>query len=334
MERLRVEYKSQLTPSVLRGLDTDIAAFANTEGGEIWFGVDNKGAIAGSELTDKEREQIAQRAALCRPPISVDFEKREVDGLSITVVTIRPSTSVHMDERHRAPVRTGGITDFLDVTGILLLARDRGLEFAASNIQTPFATHRIERSELPRELAESLTRALASQKPDVRVAALRLVERDMYRLRLEKNDQLMSALIDTTKPGSNILTEQPFSVIRSLLIYTDVDEVDRKKWAPRVRGNAFGVLENGNVAVVIQDALAFLAQFAEHSDLEFIHACITEWAEERYRPVNVQAWIHGIKMAGYGTEVEQVLLDLLERTEDISISTRVKECLEYLRRNF
>ncbi len=44
MENLRVEYKRTLSREARKGLGSDVAAYANTKRGEIWFGVDDRGA--------------------------------------------------------------------------------------------------------------------------------------------------------------------------------------------------------------------------------------------------------------------------------------------------
>ncbi len=334
MERLQIEYKVKLSQEVLDGLDTDVAMFANTRGGEIWFGVDNKGNTIGAQLTAIDRDRIAQRAAKCRPPISIDYEEREHEGKMITVVIVPVSTSVHMDEKHRVPIRIGGIKDYLDVTGILLLARERGLEFSSGDlmgVSFPPA-QKLERSELPAEIAEHLLLGMRSQEPSVRAEALKDLEGIIYLHLIERDERVMAALLDqTTSLDSEVLNARPFDLL-SYLLSRSSDE-DKNKWVPLVREKAMAIWQNMQPPAAVQQAMNFLSQFPQIGDVDIIVSYITTLRKDLYAQAQPLHWLREIKNAGYPWQIQRRLLTILEETQDGEIRERIRGCLEFLRRN-
>src|ERR1700730_10144932 len=187
MEGLRIEYKASLSQQVLNGLDSDMAAFANAKGGEIWFGIDDTGRPTGHGLSEKKRQYVAQRAANCRHPITVDFDNREHDGHPITAVIVRESLSVHADDRHRFPVRSAGLKTYLDITGILLLARAKGLEFASVQVGLGWGpvNAKTKRIEVPNDLTKHFVKVLSNDNSAVRSEVLKDLDAALHRYEFE-----------------------------------------------------------------------------------------------------------------------------------------------------
>jgi predicted HTH transcriptional regulator len=102
-ESQRIEFKRGMsvdTPET-RSSDTEVlksvAAFANTNDGAIFIGVDDRGAIAGLKLDYKARDTFAQRIRnLIRnhirpiPPVQVTFE--ELRGLLVAKIAVARGT--------------------------------------------------------------------------------------------------------------------------------------------------------------------------------------------------------------------------------------------------
>jgi len=68
-EGLKTEFKENVS-----GIDKDIVAFANAEGGRIFIGVDDKGKIQGINITNKLKSQIQDIARNCDPSINISVE--------------------------------------------------------------------------------------------------------------------------------------------------------------------------------------------------------------------------------------------------------------------
>jgi len=60
---------------IISGLDKEIVAFANSSGGKIFLGVDDKSEVKGIKITNKLKSQIQDIARNCDPSIVVDLEK-------------------------------------------------------------------------------------------------------------------------------------------------------------------------------------------------------------------------------------------------------------------
>jgi len=69
-EGFRIEFKEGT-----RGIDKDIVAFANAEGGRIFLGVTDNGEVKGIRVTNTLKSQIQSIARNCDPSIAVNLEK-------------------------------------------------------------------------------------------------------------------------------------------------------------------------------------------------------------------------------------------------------------------
>ena len=61
-EGFKIEFKEQIN-----NIDKEIIAFANSKGGRIFLGVDDKGKIKGISITNKLKSQIQDIARNCDP---------------------------------------------------------------------------------------------------------------------------------------------------------------------------------------------------------------------------------------------------------------------------
>ena len=71
-EGLRIEFKEGIG-----GIDKDMAAFANAEGGRIFIGVDDSKAIKGIKFTNKLKAQIKDIAKNCDPSVKIGISHFE-----------------------------------------------------------------------------------------------------------------------------------------------------------------------------------------------------------------------------------------------------------------
>ncbi len=66
-EGLTVEFKESYTPRI----DRDIVAFANSKGGLLLLGLDDRGKLVGEKLSNKMKAEINAIARNCGPSIQI-----------------------------------------------------------------------------------------------------------------------------------------------------------------------------------------------------------------------------------------------------------------------
>jgi len=71
-EGLKIEFKESFDA---KSSAKEIVAFANSEGGRIFLGVDDQRKVKGIEINNRLKSQIQDIARNCDPPIKIDFEE-------------------------------------------------------------------------------------------------------------------------------------------------------------------------------------------------------------------------------------------------------------------
>jgi hypothetical protein len=248
-------------------------------------------------------------------------------------VIIRESLSIHTADRHRFPVRTGGIKDYLDATAILLLAREKGLEFAAGHLGTAWSPikAKADREEVVKAVAEHFISALSNDKAIVRVEALKNLEAALYRYRFEDEPGIMESLISLSKRLSEQSDGRPLDLLRSILL--QAPEEARQRWAHRVRDTALSVYVAARSPFSVQQSLNILGEFSEIEDLDRIVSAITTWPKDRYAYAKPLNWLYGLKSKGHLFEVQRTLVGALAEVDAPEIVERLTECLEHVRRS-
>lgn len=80
-EGLTIEFKESFSSK----LDKDIVAFANTHGGRIFLGVDDRGKIVGEKLTNDLKAKINSLARNCEPGIVLQSIEQVDEAVVITI---------------------------------------------------------------------------------------------------------------------------------------------------------------------------------------------------------------------------------------------------------
>ncbi len=97
-ENLHTEFKERLIPA--DDLAASIVAFANTDGGEICFGVDDRGDIVGIDDLDQTSRAVDNVAYNnCQPPVTVIQETIQTDDQKTVLI-------VHIPKGQQRPYRT------------------------------------------------------------------------------------------------------------------------------------------------------------------------------------------------------------------------------------
>ena len=73
-------------------LAKSVSAFANTDGGRLLIGVRDDGVIAGVKSEEEIFMMHAAAYTYCRPQPSIHFDTYVVDGRTVVVATVPPST--------------------------------------------------------------------------------------------------------------------------------------------------------------------------------------------------------------------------------------------------
>jgi predicted HTH transcriptional regulator len=108
-EGQQLEFKRSLAE--LETAVCTLAAFANTEGGTVLFGVRQSGEIVGVEASQTSKEQLVNKATASTDPVlypSVEFVK--VNGRTVIVVTVAESENKPHLAGGRAYKRVGTAT--------------------------------------------------------------------------------------------------------------------------------------------------------------------------------------------------------------------------------
>ena len=70
-EGLKLEFKEDFDS---KSISKELTAFANTEGGRIFIGVDNTGVVKGIKITNDLKSEIQNTARNCDPSIHIELE--------------------------------------------------------------------------------------------------------------------------------------------------------------------------------------------------------------------------------------------------------------------
>ncbi len=72
---MKIEFKESIS-----GIDKEIVAFANSNGGRIFLGIDDRNEIKGIRITNKLKSQIQDIVRNCDPQIKIDLSSKDDSG--------------------------------------------------------------------------------------------------------------------------------------------------------------------------------------------------------------------------------------------------------------
>ncbi len=104
-ENQYIEFKSESVKAM--PLAEEIVAFANSEGGEIWLGIEDDRSISG--LSKNYEEDIMNICrTLCIPPIKPEYEQFEIQSRPVARVLIpKGKDKPYYTNRHKYFIRIG-----------------------------------------------------------------------------------------------------------------------------------------------------------------------------------------------------------------------------------
>lgn len=86
-EGYNVDFKISV-PSKVRDLSQEVCAFANSEGGYLLIGIDDKGRIVGVEIDNAKRSAIQNSIRDISPAMQVEMYPVDVDDKTVWVIDI------------------------------------------------------------------------------------------------------------------------------------------------------------------------------------------------------------------------------------------------------
>jgi ATP-dependent DNA helicase RecG len=104
-ENQHIEFKSESIKPM--DLAEEIVAFSNSEGGEIWLGVEDDGTVSGLSRSYEENVMNICRTA-CIPPITPRYETFDFEGKQVARIDIpRGKCKPYYTSRQKYFVRVG-----------------------------------------------------------------------------------------------------------------------------------------------------------------------------------------------------------------------------------
>src|SRR2546426_271495 len=333
-ETATVEFKERLTPEVLQGLSTDLASFANAQGGRIIFGITRSGETIGYPLQGKEREQISQRARNCQPPVRIDFEEVRSGSKSFLVVSIPQSKAVHSDHEFRIPSRVGDTTGHLDALAILMLFRERG-HVSVEGAEQVIAGGRDQarRIPLPEQDSARYGRLLRAKDPTVQGEAIRDLEKAAYRQIILENPVVVDALGSLMQTGAATeeLNRQLMSIARALVLWgSDREKATAVGWLPEVERMA----KLSPSAETARAAFDVLGAAHDGRAVQVMIHWVREGDESRFKSLAPEGLLQNIRFYGLYQPISSAMYDILENETREDVRTRAVAILKAARESY
>ena len=105
-EDFKTEFRENLS-----GMEKDVVAFANAEGGRLLIGIDDKMNIKGFSLSNHAKSEIHSIARNCDPPIAIDISSFE----KVVVIDVPESENKPHKCKEGFYLRQGATLNFFGV---------------------------------------------------------------------------------------------------------------------------------------------------------------------------------------------------------------------------
>lgn len=328
-ENTRVEFKEALSEEVARKLSRSIAAMANSEGGMIIFGVTKDKELVGCELDGEGRNRISQEAGNCRPVVKIGLEEVSIGNKKTCIVTVPKSVVVHNDFDRRFPIRIGIVTEYLEVTGLVVLMRERGL-LTSEQTQRFYETPTRERMPIPASGTAVLKEALDSADQAVRDEALQDLNSMAYRYFLLEDTGIVTSVEHLLKSGTDKDRYLTLDALNSIALHANETELQIiKGWVSMA----------ADIAKSSPDARAARSAFEllRHTKAEEIVGVLVHWVtqadDERYGQLQPKGLISG-GMSELKGAVHDSMYRILRDDKGANVRKRASEILETLRQRY
>jgi hypothetical protein len=327
-ENARVEFKAEVSEDVIRGLSTDLAAMANTQGGVIIFGITDTKDPKGLSLKGDERDRISQSASNCTPPISVDFEEVHFATKVFLLVLIPRSTIIHNDHQRRFPTRIGNTTGYFDALGLVALLQEKRLLQHEAQQPAEVATVMRKREPLSESETALTVRGLNAQDSSVRLEAIRdLITSPFYTIILE--DKSIVASIDKILKARNPEEMGPIlQVIRVVQAYgTKTEREKARAWS----GLIYDIGKTMVTPEIASTAFQILADLPDPEALQLMLFWVNEIDDSTFTSIHPENMLMNPGLKSLRPHLREEMYQVLLSNPNDRIKKRASLILQSLR---
>jgi hypothetical protein len=326
-ENQQVDFKVEISESVLRGLSSDVAAFANSQGGMIVFGVDDTKQLVGCLVKDTHWNRISQEASLCTPPVEVDIEPVDYQNKHFLAVKIPMSKTVHNDRDKRIPVRIGNVRINLDIAGIVQLLRQRGLTNGNIPASAPQFSER-ERVLIPDGDASSLARGLRSKVSSVRLEALKDLSILSIKYILYENPEIRDLMKDFLTYGTDGEKNKVLEALRVVMNWgTDAE----KEGVIPLLNIVVDIAMSAKDASLGREAFNIVMSGRDERATTILSTWVKDSEESYYTGLQLTSYLNNAGYYGLVRAIRDSMYSLLEAHDDERTRRRVSAILDSIR---
>ncbi len=326
-ENARVEFKEELSSDVLKGLDTDIAALANFQGGTIVFGITDDRVPVGCVLQKEERERVSDQALRCSPSVHIELGEIEFGEMKFLIVGIERSTIIHNDHQHRFPVRIGDKTGFLEAAGLIALLQERRLISAEATAQVPPPSER-KREPIPDSEVPLLERTLSSTDSPLRLEALRDINNLTQRSILLDRGRISTFLARLLKSGSSEEVGLVLDILRTIVLRGESSEMEViTPWMELVVEKGKAV----NEAEIARKAFDVLQYAKNEGAADVLIHWVKSAEDDAFNSFNPRNLLANIRFYGLDQKIREAMYSILESDADANVRERASTILDAVR---
>lgn len=321
-EGRQLDFKRELPKQNMQELCKDIAGFANTEGGQILVGVDNKKNIVGVNWDQELTSEVTQQGLNCNPNVAVTVEEipsRKVG--TVVVITVPKTSSIHMDSNKRFPQRIMDKTVPMDAMTIISLAKERGL---IANEQGMFGQQQSYTRSKPKRIG-FLGEYLSDKNPFIRLQAVSDIGSLSFRYEVEEIPSLLEKLLNLLDDDMIDVQIATLNAIGNLTYR--MDKKRRDKFRDSFREKLIILSAVGNPFILRNRALQSLAELRDPKVIDVLVNLVLTELSETYAGLAFENIFMRISEADLGYELKERLLKEMSKSEKAEIQERFKVLL-------
>lgn len=324
-ESLKVDFKRDVHQSSVQDMCKDIAAFANTEGGHILVGVEDKGKVVGVDWNSEKENLVTQQGMRCLPQIIVQFHEVNYPRVgTVVAVEIQKSSYIHSDLNQRFPQRLGDRTVFMDTAQFISVLRTKNLIGSESQVNSPIPQVRGK----PKKV-EFLVKNLDSPKPLVRAEALIDLGNVSWHVAIEEIPEFLRKVNSALKDEDIAARIAALDLVANLSYR--MNDKRKKEYREELAPIFTDMVAHDKDSNVRTRALLTLAQIGAENVVEVIVSLGLNEPDETYPKLNLQNIMMRVAEAGLGYDMTKRLYSELAAAKTPETEKRLKEILGWAR---
>lgn len=338
-ESVSFEYKGTLNDNIKYRLSTYFAGFANTEGGLFVVGINDIKETVGYTLKKGEREYISEQAKNCRPQVYIDIEERDYNGVKVVLINVPKSENkIHVDSKIRFPIRVGSNIDYLDITGLIPLAKEKlGLDYKTKETENllrwgePLYGEEVKTKIKPEEI-ELCLKAIQGVNKEVRLQGLRELELLAYKREMFDEIRILDVLEELLKDKESEVRKKVLYILQLMLRIDNTDE-SKQKLIDRYSLHIVDLAKNDSSPGVRSEAIGILVDINNECIIEIFTKIILCESDELYNKARSDSG-SGRLSGETKLKFKYKLLEELDNSQHTeNIKKRIIEVLEDVRRS-